>query len=66
MVSTIKMGRQWVIETAEDYNKAIETLEGNKFCAMMSDDYYWYRKEMNEYNRQLADVTTQAKAKGII
>lgn len=66
MVSTIKMGRQWVIETAEDYNKAIEILEGNKFCAMMSDDYYWYRKEMNEYNRQWADVTAQAKAKGII
>lgn len=66
MVSTIKMGRQWVIETTEDYNKAIETLEGNKFCAMMSDDFYWYRKEMNEYNKQLADVTAQAKAKGII
>lgn len=66
MVSAIKMGRQWVIETAEDYNKAIETLEKNKFCAMMSDDFYWYRKELNEYNRQLADVTAQAKAKGII
>lgn len=66
MVSAIKMGRQWVIETAEDYNKAIETLEENKFCAMMSDDFYWYRKELNEYNRQWADVTAQAKAKGII
>lgn len=62
----IKMGRKWEINTKEDYDKAIETLDGNKFCAMMSDDYYYYRREMDEYTKQMAEVTAMAKAKGII
>jgi hypothetical protein len=62
----IKMGRKWEINTKEDYNKAVEILEGNKFCAKMSDDFYYYKRELEEYERQMADVTAQAKAKGII
>lgn len=62
----IKAGRKWEINTKEDYDKAVETLEGNKFCAMMSDDFYRYRREIEEYETQMTDVTAQAKAKGII
>lgn len=62
----IKMGRKWEINTKEDYDKAVEVLEGNKFCAMMSDDFYYYRREMDEYAKQMAEVTAMAKAKGII
>jgi hypothetical protein len=62
----IKAGRKWEINTKEDYNKAVETLEGNKFCAMMSDDFYRYQRELEEYENQMADVIAQAKAKGII
>ena len=65
-MSIIKTGRKWEINTKEDYDKAIETLEGNKFCAMMSDDFYYYKRELEEYENQMADVITQAKAKGII
>lgn len=62
----IKMGRKWEINTKEDYDKAIETLEGNKFCAMMSDDFYRYKQELEEYENQMADVIAQARTKGII
>jgi hypothetical protein len=62
----IKTGRKWEINTKEDYNKAVETLEGSKFCAMMSDDFYRYQRELEEYENQMADVIAQAKAKGII
>ena len=62
----IKTGRKWEINTKEDYDKAVEILEGNKFCAMMSDDFYRYKRELEEYENQMADVIAQAKAKGII
>lgn len=65
-MSIIKTGRKWEINTKEDYDKAVETLEGNKFCAMMSDDFYYYKRELEEYEIQMADVIAQAKAKGII
>lgn len=62
----ITMGRKWDINTKEDYDKAVEILEGNKFCAWMSDDNYYWQRELAEYERQMADVKAQAKAKGII
>lgn len=62
----IKTGRKWEINTKEDYDKAVETLEGNKFCAMMSDDFYRYKRELEEYENQMADVIAQARTKGII
>lgn len=65
-MSIIKMGRKWEINTKEDYDKAIETLEGNKFCAMMSDDFYYYKRELEEYENQMAEVIAQAREKGII
>lgn len=62
----IKTGRKWEINTKEDYDKAVETLEGNKFCAMMSDDFYRYERELEEYDNQMAEVVAQAREKGII
>lgn len=62
----VEFGRVWEIETLADYEKAMETLEGNEFCARMSDDFGCYKREMEEVKKQRAEVTAQAKAKGII
>ena len=65
-MSTVKMGRKWEINTKEDYDKAMEILEDNEFCAEMSDDSSRWQREMEEVARQRAKVTAQARAKGII
>ena len=65
-MSTVKMGRKWEINTKEDYDKAMEILDGNEFCAEMSDDFFRSNKEKAEVARQRAEVITQARAKGII
>jgi hypothetical protein len=65
-VDIIKMGRKWEINTKEDYDKAMEILDGNEFCAEMSDDFSCWRREKEEVTRQRADVTAQARTKGII
>ena len=65
-MSLVKMGKQWEINSREDYNKAIEILDGNEFCAKMSDDYNCERRELAEIDRQRNDVNKQAKDKGII
>jgi len=62
----VRKNRKWNIETKEDYEKAMEILDGNEFCAKMSDDMYYYRTELAEVARQRAEVTAQAKAKEII
>lgn len=62
----IKMCCKWEINTKEDYDKAVKTLENNKFCAMMSDDYRRQERELEEYNRQMAIVKAQARDKKII
>lgn len=65
-MSIVKMGRKWEINTKEDYNKAMEILDGNEFCAEMSDDFFRSNKEKAEVARQRAEVIAQARAKGII
>lgn len=62
----VKMGRKWEINTKEDYEKAMETLDGNEFIANMSDDFYYWKKEKDEVARQRREVIAQAKEKGII
>jgi len=62
----VKFGKAWEINTREDYEKALEILDGNEFCANMSDDYSCTKRELVEIARQRAEVTAQAKAKGII
>lgn len=62
----VKMGRKWEINTKEDYNNAMEILKGNEFCAEMSDDFTYWKREKEEVARQRADVIKQAKNKGII
>lgn len=65
-MSTVKMGRKWEINTKEDYDKAMKILDGNEFCAEMSDDFFRCNREKVEIARQRVEVTTRAKAKGII
>ena len=62
----VKFGRVWEINTRADYDKAMETLDGNEFCANMSDDYGACKRELAEVKKQRAEVTKQAKEKGII
>ena len=62
----VKMGKTWEIETRADYDKAMETLDGNEFCAMMSDDFGCYKREMAEVAKQRAEVNAIARKKGII
>lgn len=62
----VRFGKQWEITTREDYDKAMEALEGADFCARMSDDYATERREREEVARQMAEVVRIAKEKGLI
>ena len=65
-MTRVIFGRIWEIKTVEDYQNAVDNLEGNLFIASMSDDYNWYRAETDEAEKQLRDVKRQAVALGII
>lgn len=64
-MDVVKFDRKWEINTQEDLEKALETLDGNEFIANMSDDYSRTRSEVAEVDRQRADVIRQAKEKGL-
>lgn len=59
-------GRKWEINTIEDYEKAMEELDGNDFIAEMSDDFSYWKSEKAEVAAQRSQVIAQAKEKGII
>ena len=59
-------GRKWEINTLEDYEKAMEELDGNEFIAEMSDCFHIWQSEKAEVAAQRAQVIAQAKEKGII
>ena len=59
-------GRKLEINTLEDYEKAMEELDGNEFIAEMSDDFIYWQSEKAEVAAQRAQVIAQAKEKGII
>lgn len=65
-MSMVQMGKKWEITTIEEYNEAMEILDGNEFIARMSDDYGMEKRERAEIARQRADVEKQAKERGII
>lgn len=62
----VKVGKVWEINSRADYDEAMEVLDGNEFCANMSDDFSCYRREMEEIARQRAQVKCLAIEKGII
>lgn len=64
-MDVVKFNRKWEINTQEDLEKALETLDGNEFIANMSDDYSRTRVEVAEVDKQRADVIRQAKEKGL-
>ena len=65
-MSIVTMGKTWEINSREDYDKAMKTLEENDFIAEMSDDFSCWKREKAEVARQMAEVTAQARMKGII
>lgn len=65
-MSLVKFGKVWEINSRADYDTAMEILDGNDFCAEMSDDFSCWKREKAEVARQRAEVTAQAKVKGII
>lgn len=62
----VKKGREWVIKTHEDYENAMKVLDGNRFCAAMSDDYRREQEEEREIRKQENEVRKQALALGLI
>lgn len=62
----VKYGRTWNITTKAEYDAAMEELDGNDFCAEMSDDYSVTRSEQAEVSHQRAEVIRQAKERGLI
>ena len=62
----VKFGRVWEINSLEDYQKAMEILEGNDFIAEMSDDFGVWQREKDEVRSQKESVIRQAKEKGLI
>lgn len=66
MMTRVEFGRVWEINTVEDFNKAMETLEDNKFIANMSDDFRCWAREMAEVDKQMSAVKRMAREKGIM
>lgn len=62
----VTFGRQWDIQTKDDYDHAMRILDENEFRAEMCDDFSVWRKEKDEVARQRAAVKAQAREKGII
>ena len=58
--------KKWVIKTQQDFDDAMDTLEGNAFVAEMSDSYAITCAEKREIGRQLDDVIRQAKEIGLM
>ena len=62
----VRFGKEWEINSREDYDKAMEVLDGNEFCANMCDDYSVTKREIAEVNAQRHAVVLIARKKGII
>ena len=65
-MNRVDPNNDWVINTKEDYDRAMEVLDGNEFIAEMSDDFSYWKSEKAEVERQRAIVRKQAIEKGII
>lgn len=63
---SVQFNKKWEIDSREDYNAAIESLNGSWFVAEMSDSYALTVSEQREINKQKEDVIRQAIEKGII
>ena len=62
----VRYGRVWEIHTREDFERAVEALEGADFCARMCDEYAREVRERAEVARQMSDVYRQARELGIL
>ena len=66
MKEAVRFGREWVINTREDYDKAMTVLDDAEFIAEMSDCYSITLNEKAEIDRQRLDVMRQAKERGLL
>ena len=66
MREAVRFGREWTINTREDYDKAMTALDDAEFIAEMSDSYTVTLNEKEEIDRQRLDVIRQAKERGIL
>ena len=66
MKEAIRFGREWTINTREDYDKAMTALDDAEFIAEMSDCYSITLNEKAEIERQRVDVMRQAKERGLL
>ena len=64
-MKVVEFGKKWIVRNADEYLKAIEELEGSEFLTDMTENFYQYRTEKAEINRQRADLHRQAVALGI-
>ena len=62
----VEFGRVFEINTKEDYDNAMKTLDENDFIAEMSDDFMYWKREKEEVRCQRFMVRKQAIEKGII
>lgn len=62
----VDFNKKWDIKTKEDYDKAMEILDGNDFIAEMSDDFRYWQSEKAEVARQRRVVKEMAIKAGII
>lgn len=65
-MNLVKFGKHWEINSREDYDRAIESLDCADFCARMSDDYSVECRERAEIAKQRAEIVQMAEEKGII
>ena len=59
-------GNQRIINTREEYEKAMEELDRREFYAEMSDDYSMTRREMEKIAKERHEINTQAEEKNLL
>lgn len=62
----VQWNKVWIIDTIDDYNKAIAFLDDADFVAQMSDDYSVTLREQDEIAKQRAQVKAAAASKGLL
>ena len=58
--------KDWIIETKEDYEKALARLDECEFMAKMNDDFSLWASEMRKINKRRIELFAQATEKGLI
>ena len=65
-MQSVRFGKIWDINSREDYDKAMSSLDDSEFIAEMSDSYSVTCNEKQEIEKQRIEVIRQAKEKNIL